>query len=55
METRTRWLTVVVASVAWTAACVIAWQLPLATRLAVGLTGAAVLLVITIKAADGRS
>jgi hypothetical protein len=54
MKTRTQWLTVLVAAVIWTAACVISWPMPLATRLAVGLTGAAALLILTIKVADRR-
>lgn len=52
METRTRWLVVLAAAVVWTAACVVTWQMPLATRMAVGLTGAAVLLIVTVKAAE---
>jgi hypothetical protein len=52
MRPKTRWFTVLVAVVAWTAACVIAWPMPLATRVAVGLTGAAVLLLVTVKAAE---
>lgn len=44
------WFTVLVAALAWAAAYLVTWQMPLATRLAVGLTAAAVLTVVSVKA-----
>ena len=45
-----RWLTVGVAAAAWVVACLVTWRMPLATRVAVGLTAAGVLLILSVKA-----
>jgi len=49
-----RWVIISLTAAAWILACFVTWQMPLATRVAVGLTATAVMLIVTVKASSAR-